>query len=218
MSSTFATDLLLKNVKLCLVRVYQHFIISKTYSSEYSHAHNFIHIGRLSYKYYPFSQSASVACELILTPMKKWHLYTCSYAYFWCFRHTVLLSLRGSNMLFWKIAALLGKQRIWSIFAPSPLQYVCSNWWHSTMKSSSFRSLHMAQFLVHSFLMVKLFPCLLLHLGWEQLRKILSRNNSQKWWKFIFLPNELIPHLLFGSIKFVQFFVQDYLLIFTLGL
>lgn len=50
MSSIFATDLILKNAKLTLVMVYRSFIVSQKYSSEYSYAHNFIHIGSLFYK------------------------------------------------------------------------------------------------------------------------------------------------------------------------
>lgn len=98
-----------------------------------------------------FRWSTNAVCKLILRPVKKWHLHTCSYSCIWYFRHPVLFSLRGSNIRFWAIAALTGKQWVWSIFAHSPVQYVCSNWWHSTMRSSSFRSLHLARLLVRFF-------------------------------------------------------------------
>lgn len=50
MSSIFATDLIVQNVKLILVMVYQNFLISQTYFSEYSYAYNFTGIGSLSQK------------------------------------------------------------------------------------------------------------------------------------------------------------------------
>lgn len=115
----------------------------------------------------PFRWSTNVVCELILRPMNKWHLYTCSYAYIWYIKHRVPFSLGGSNTLCWMIAALTGKQWVWSIFVHSPVQYGCSSWWHSTMRSSSLKSLHLAWFLVHFLLIVKLFALQLLYRGWE---------------------------------------------------
>lgn len=111
-------------------------------------------------KWYPFGWSASMACELTVRHTKC-HLCTCSYACIWYFRHPFLFPLRGSNMLEWV------EKWVWSAFTYSPVLYECRNWWHGPMRSFSFMSLLLAQFLAHFLLMTLWFALQLLYLAWE---------------------------------------------------
>lgn len=156
MSSLFATDLILQNVEHIVVVIYWSFLISQTYSSEYSHAYNFIGIGSLSQKLISF-QMIYKYCMWADRHIKC-HLCTCSYACVWYFRHPFLLPLRGSSMLAW-----VEKQWVWSAFAYSPVQYQCSSWWHGPMRSFPFMSLLLAQFLSHFLLMTLWFAVQLLY-------------------------------------------------------
>lgn len=132
MNSIFASDLILQNVKLILVMVCWSFLVFQTYSSEYSHAYNFI--SSLSQKLIPFQMIYNTACELTLRHMKC-PLCTCGYAYIWYFRHPFLLPLRWSSMLAW-----VEEQWVWSAVAYSPSQ----DWCHGPMRSFSFMSLLLA--------------------------------------------------------------------------
>lgn len=129
MNSIFASDLILQNVKLILVMVCWSFLVFQTYSSEYSHAYNFI--SSLSQKLIPFQMIYNTACELTLRHMKC-PLCTCGYAYIWYFRHPFLLPLRWSSILHeWKssgydqqLLTLLVRTDVMVLWGHSP-SWVC---------------------------------------------------------------------------------------------